>query len=45
MDLGYSITLLDRKRITSIKEVKIDDIINTKLKDGSIVSKVIKKGE
>ena len=45
MDLGYSMTLLDGKRISSIKEVKIDDIINTKLKDGSIVSKVIKKGE
>lgn len=45
MDLGYSMTLLDGKRVSSIKEIKIDDIIDTKLKDGSITSKVIKKGE
>ncbi len=45
MDLGYSMTLIDGKRISSVKEVKIDDIINTKLKDGTITSKVIKKGE
>ncbi|NMA05109.1 MAG: hypothetical protein GX931_01925, partial [Acholeplasmataceae bacterium] len=45
MDLGYSMTLIDGKRISSIKEVKIDDIISTKLKDGTITSKVIKKGE
>lgn len=43
MDLGYSITLKDNQRISSIEDVLVDDLIETKLKDGHILSKVIKK--
>lgn len=45
MDLGYSMTLKEGKRLSSIVDINIDDVIETKLKDGNIQSKVIKKGE
>ncbi len=40
MDKGYSILEVDNKIITDIKDVKIGDILTTKLKNGSIISKV-----
>lgn len=43
MDLGYSITLKDNKRLSSIEEVDINEEIHTKLKDGQLISRVIKK--
>lgn len=43
MDLGYSITIKDNQKLSSIDEVSIEDIIQTKLKDGNLTSKVIKK--
>ena len=38
---GYSITKVSDKPIKSIKEVKIDSLINSELYDGVLVSKVI----
>lgn len=43
MDLGYSITLKNNQKLSSIDDVTINDTIQTLLKDGHIVSKVIKK--
>ena len=43
MSQGYSITQIDKRRISSIEEVEINQEIKTILKDGKIVSKVIKK--
>ena len=41
MEKGYSIPEVDGKIITDIKDVKVDDILKTKLKNGVIVSKVM----
>ncbi len=41
MDRGYSILEIDGKIITDIKEVKKDDTLKTKLKNGEIISKVV----
>ena len=41
MEKGYSIPEVDGKIITDIKDVKKDDILKTKLKNGVIVSKVV----
>lgn len=40
LDKGYSLVELDNKIIRSSKDVKIDDIINIKLHEGSIKAKV-----
>lgn len=40
---GYSMTYVNGKNINSIKYVKKDDEIETKLNDGSLISKVISK--
>lgn len=48
MEKGYSINKIEGKIITSIENVKKDDVIETELKDGKIRSKVmevIKNGE
>lgn len=42
---GYSITEVDGKRITSIKDIKEKEHIVTTLKDGKIISEVVKKEE
>ena len=39
---GYTITNINNKSLVSIKEIKKDDIITTKLIDGKIESKVLK---
>ncbi len=41
MDKGYSISSTNGKVIRSTEDVKCDDVITTRLKDGSVVSKVI----
>lgn len=38
---GYSVTYKNDKIITSSKQIKNDDVIKTKLNDGSVISKVI----
>ncbi len=43
MSHGYSITEVNKKRLTSVEEVKVDEVIETYLKDGRVFSKVIKK--
>lgn len=45
MTQGYTITLKDGKRLSSIKDINIKDTIETSLKDGKIISEVIKKEE
>lgn len=41
MDKGYSISSVGDKIITDCDDVRIDDIMSTKLKNGMIISKVI----
>ncbi len=41
MDKGYSISSSNGKVIRSIKDVKTDDVISTRVKDGNVISKVI----
>lgn len=41
MEKGYSIPEVDGKIITDIKDVKVNDTLKTKLKNGVIVSKVM----
>lgn len=41
MDKGYSISSVDEKVIRSINDVKKNDVITTKLKDGNFISQVI----
>ena len=41
---GYSIIKKDNKVISSIKNIKLDDVITITLKDGEVVGKVIKEG-
>ena len=41
MEKGYSIPEVDGKIITDIKDVKVNDTLKTKLKNGVIVSKVV----
>ncbi len=43
MAQGYTITEFEGKKLTKIEEVKLDDTISTRLSDGRIISKVIKK--
>lgn len=43
MSQGYSISLLNGQRLTSVKEVSNDDVIETYIKDGKLFSVVIKK--
>ncbi len=45
MDRGYSISESNGKIVTSIKDVKQDSIMETKLIDGSIVSKILEVKE
>ena len=40
---GYTITKKDDKIINSIKDIKIDDLLEIELKDGKVDAKVIKK--
>ena len=42
---GYSIIKKDNKVISSIKNIKLEDVITITLKDGEVISKVIKVGE
>ena len=41
MDKGYSISSVDEKVIRSINDVKKNDVITTRLKDGNVISQVI----
>ena len=43
MAQGYTITEFEGKKLTKIEEVKLDDTSSTRLSDGRIISKVIKK--
>lgn len=43
MDKGYSITFIGDKAVRTISEVNIGDMIETKLKDGSIISEIKEK--
>lgn len=45
MTQGYTITEKDGKRLSSVKNINIKDTIETSLKDGKIISEVIKKEE
>ncbi len=45
MDRGYSITFSNGKILKEVQTLKINDIIKTRIKDGEIESKVIKKYE
>ena len=40
MDKGYSINSVDGKVVSSITEVKVGDILETKMKDGTVISTV-----
>jgi exodeoxyribonuclease VII large subunit len=40
---GYSITEKDGKTVNSVKQVQLDDKLSVKLKDGTIVTRVISK--
>ena len=37
---GYSITKLDNKVISNVKDIKVNDTLNIKLSDGEIISTV-----
>ena len=41
MDRGYSISSVDNKIISDATKVKKDDILTTKMKNGTVVSKVM----
>ncbi|WP_162849747.1 exodeoxyribonuclease VII large subunit [Anaeroplasma bactoclasticum] len=41
MDKGYSISSVNDKIVTSVKDIKIDDTMTTKMKNGVVVSKVM----
>lgn len=43
MAQGYTVTEFEGKKLTKIEEVKLDDTISTRVSDGKIISKVIKK--
>ncbi len=43
MSQGYSISLINQTRLTSIDNIQTDDILETYLKDGKLFSKVVKK--
>lgn len=43
MSQGYTVTLKEGKRLSSVEEVNKDDNIETVVKDGKIISQVIKK--
>ena len=45
MDKGYSISSVENKIITNVLDVKKDDIMVTKMKNGSVVSKVMEVKE
>ena len=40
MKKGYSVSFLDDKKLTSVKEVKVGDEISVQLIDGSLECKV-----
>lgn len=42
---GYAITKKDNKIVSSIKDIKVDDVVSITLKDGNIESKIIKVGD
>ena len=41
MDRGYSISSVDNKIVSDVTMVKVDDILTTKMKNGTVVSKVM----
>ena len=41
MDKGYSIPSVDGRAIKSVKDVKKDSVLNVRMKDGSITTKVM----
>ena len=45
LNRGYAIIKKDKKVISSIKNVKKDDMVSIAIKDGTITSKIIKVGE
>ena len=45
LNRGYALVKSDEKVISSVKNVKKDDIITITLKDGNLTSKVMKVGE
>ena len=42
---GYSITRLDNKVVSSIKNINVDSLLQIKLKDGIVDTKVVKVSE
>ena len=45
MDKGYSISSIDNKIVTTVEDIKKDDIMITKMKNGSVISKVMEVKE
>lgn len=41
MDKGYSIPSIDGHAIKSVKDVKRDSVLNVRMKDGNITTKVM----
>ena len=42
---GYSVTFLNDKALKSVKNVKLNDILDVKLSDGSLKTKVLEVKE
>ena len=42
---GYSITKLDNKVVSNIKDIQVDNLLQIELKDGIIDTKVMKVSE
>ena len=45
MDRGYSISSVGDEIVSDINQVKKDDILTTKMKNGSVISKVLEVKE
>ena len=45
MDKGYSINTINNEIITDVRKAKVGDILTTKMKNGTLVSKVIEVNE
>ena len=45
MDKGYSISSVNGKVVVSVDDVKCGDIVSTRLKDGTIKSKIVEVNE
>jgi len=43
LERGYSVTYHQEKPLTNVKDIKINDIIHTRLSKGMVTSKIIKK--